>query len=66
MNENMKTVLFFAGIVLVLWFVIAASNNHDEKVSEAAGRYEACIKLQNGMSPSEYYNRNGIYPDCER
>jgi len=40
------------------------SNNHLERINKAAESYETCVWSQYHMSPINYYQEHGAYPEC--
>ena len=49
-----------AGIGFLMW-----SADHDTKVQAAAEKYEACVRVQYGVSPAFWYQEHGSYPECK-
>lgn len=61
--KNYQIALVAALIIMPLCVYILAK--HDAAVSEAADRYEDCVREEYGTTPAQYKVENGAYPTCD-
>lgn len=55
-------------IILVLSSIFLLSylfEKHTDLVNLSAERYEECVKVEYGVTPSYYYSEQGFYPECK-
>ncbi len=64
-NDNVRLFLWMVFAIVVVSFIFSWSTEHDKGVLETADRYEMCVKKVYQMTPSQYYEVNGEFPQCE-
>jgi hypothetical protein len=65
----LNRIVVFALIALIVWsaYKYIQWNDHRNQVMEATmADYEACIKDEYNVHPSDYYNKNNKYPICQK
>ena len=67
-NHHMKIVkiiFVLVAVILVGRLFIIWSKNHDEQIEKSANRYEECVRSEYGVSPAQWREENGSYPECK-
>lgn len=59
--KALKIILILVSIFLLGYLF----EKHTDLVNLSAERYEECVKVEYGMTPSYYYEINGEYPECK-
>jgi hypothetical protein len=62
--EHIKTLLTASLILLALALLVAWTVKHDQLVAQASQDYEKCMHERTGMSPANFYQLHGYYPEC--
>lgn len=63
--RKLMILLIVASIFFLIHSFISFLNQRDEELRIWAEKYEECILVQYGTSPSNYYTENNHYPTCE-
>lgn len=56
--------VWVVGVSIVL-LIISWSIHHDREVMKAGDQYIECVETNFHVSPAEYYELNGSYPECK-
>lgn len=59
----------FAWAMIAIMFtigVLAWSESRDSDLMRAADIYEACVRIEYGVSPAYWYAEHGEYPICPK
>lgn len=55
------TIILVLGSIFLLGYLM---NKHEDLVNYSSEKYEECVKVEYGMTPSYYYEINNEYPEC--
>ena len=57
--------LIVLGIIIFQVVFFNWSTYHDKKIEQSAHVYEKCVMSQYGVSPANWYEAHGSYPECK-
>lgn len=55
------TIILVLSSIFLLGYLF---EKHDDLVNLSADKYEKCVMVEYGMTPSYYYELNNNYPEC--
>lgn len=63
MSKNIIAVLVLIVSFGVIFIIL--TEQRDRALMKVLDKYEACVEAEYHMTPSQFYNYNGSYPECD-
>jgi hypothetical protein len=65
LDSELKFAFIVSALIIIVLSVILLSARNDEERSIWAEAYENCVKETYNMTTFQYFEANGVYPNCE-